>query len=136
MFLIDRDAEAVDEGVEVCAEGSDAACAGDIEMELLGEHKGPVVQDSANHGHGPRILDERADFLTVGVENGGICAEILRVAREMPADLIVMASHGPAAMDYLLGSNSSHVTLHPDCSVYVVREKAKTSEAKFMAEAI
>ena len=74
--------------------------------------------------------------VTIGVENGGICAEILRVASELPADLIVMASHGPMAMDYLLGSNASHVTLHASCSVLVTRERPPVDKSSIMAEAL
>ena len=74
--------------------------------------------------------------VTLGVESGGICAETLRVARELPADLIVMTSHGPVTMDYLLGSNASHITLHAECSVFVVRERATATKQKFMADAL
>jgi nucleotide-binding universal stress UspA family protein len=56
------------------------------------------------------------------VKEGGICAKILEVVRELPADLIVMASHGPLAKDYLLGSNATHVALHAPCSVFIMRE--------------
>lgn len=55
------------------------------------------------------------------VREGGIASEIIHAARELPADLIVMASHGPLLRDYLLGSNASHVALHVPCSVYIVR---------------
>jgi len=75
--------------------------------------------------------------VTVGVEHGSICTEILRVAREMPADLIVMASHGPLTRDYLLGSNAAHITLHAACSVFIAREPASAGkQKKFMAEAV
>lgn len=56
------------------------------------------------------------------VEEGGVCAEILRVAQQLPADLIVMASHGPLRRDYILGSNAGHIALHAQCSVFVVRD--------------
>ena len=68
--------------------------------------------------------------VTIGVEKGGICAEILRVARALPADLIVMSSHGPMVKDYLLGSNASHVTLHAECSVLVARNKPSVDKPK------
>jgi nucleotide-binding universal stress UspA family protein len=60
--------------------------------------------------------------VTSSVARGGIYHEILRVAREMPADLIVMASHRPEMKDYLLGSNAGHIVIHAPCSVFVVRE--------------
>jgi len=56
------------------------------------------------------------------VEEGGICSGILNVVRDVNADLIVVASHGPLARDYLLGSNAAHLALHAPCSVFVVRE--------------
>lgn len=56
------------------------------------------------------------------VEEGSICNNILAVARKLPADIIVMASHGPMIKDYLLGSNAGHIALHAPCSVFVVRE--------------
>ena len=64
-------------------------------------------------------FDTRAE---VSVEVGSIGATILKVAHELEADLIVMASHGPLIKDYLLGSNAAHVTLHAPCSVFVVRD--------------
>ena len=51
-----------------------------------------------------------------------IYAEILRVAEEAGADLIVVGSHRPAMKDYLLGTNASRVVRHARCSVLVARE--------------
>ena len=56
------------------------------------------------------------------VEQGSIYREILRVARDIKADLIVMASHRPELTDYLIGSNAARVVRHAQCSVLVVRE--------------
>lgn len=56
-----------------------------------------------------------------GVAHGSIYQEILRVAAELPADLIVMGSHRPALRDYLLGPNAARVVRHSACSVMVVR---------------
>ena len=58
---------------------------------------------------------------TVVVAGGTVYEEILRVAKEIPCDLIVMASHRPALRDYLLGPNASRVVRHAGCSVMVVR---------------
>jgi nucleotide-binding universal stress UspA family protein len=52
---------------------------------------------------------------------GSVYREILRVARELPADLIVMGSHRPERADFLLGSNAAKVVRHAKCSVLVVR---------------
>ncbi len=56
------------------------------------------------------------------VRNGTIYDEILAVADEIGADLIVMASHRPALRDYLLGPNAARVVRHAKQSVLVVRD--------------
>ena len=56
------------------------------------------------------------------VAAGKIYQQILRVAEETQADLIVMGSHRPELSDYLLGPNAARVVRHADCSVMVVRE--------------
>jgi len=56
------------------------------------------------------------------VAAGKIYQQILRVAKETQADLIVMGSHRPELSDYLLGPNAARVVRHADCSVMVVRE--------------
>ena len=48
--------------------------------------------------------------------------EILRVAEEISADLVVMGSHRPNMEDYLLGPNAARVVRHANCSVLVVRD--------------
>ena len=58
----------------------------------------------------------------VHVGSGPIYKEILRVAEEANADLIIMASHRPELSDYLLGPNAARVVRHANCSVMVVRE--------------
>ena len=51
-----------------------------------------------------------------------IYAEILAVAEEAKADLIVVGSHRPAMKDYLLGTNAARVVRHARCSVLVARD--------------
>lgn len=70
------------------------------------------------------VLREKAPGnLTVEriVALGSVYREILRVAQELPADLIVMGSHRPERKDFLLGSNAAKVVRHAKCSVLVVR---------------
>lgn len=55
------------------------------------------------------------------VGQGTVHREIIAAAEKAKADLIVMASHKPAARDYLLGANAAHVVRHAACSVMVVR---------------
>ena len=56
------------------------------------------------------------------VAEGKIYREILKAAKTIQADLIVMGSHHPELKDYLLGPNAVKVVHHADCSVMVVRE--------------
>lgn len=66
------------------------------------------------------------DFGDVPVEQevryGSIGHEILAAARERSVDLIVMASHRPEMIDYMIGPNAAHVALHASCSVMVLRK--------------
>jgi universal stress protein F len=55
------------------------------------------------------------------VANGSIYEEIIRVADDLGARLIVMESHRPALKDYLLGPNAARVVRHAKQSVYVHR---------------
>ena len=64
------------------------------------------------------------------VTYGGVYREILRVAAEIPADLIVMAAHRPQAGDFLIGSNAERVSRRAHCTVMLVREiRARTASA-------
>lgn len=56
------------------------------------------------------------------VAEGTAYKEILRVADEIQADLIVMAAHRPELRDYFLGPNAERVVRHATRSVLVVRE--------------
>lgn len=56
------------------------------------------------------------------VASGTIYEEILRFAKEVGCDLIVMAAHKPDLKDYLLGPNAARVVRHANCSVFVIRE--------------
>jgi nucleotide-binding universal stress UspA family protein len=55
------------------------------------------------------------------VSYGSVYKEILRVAAEIPADLIVMAAHRPQPGDFLIGSNAERVSRRAPCTVMLVR---------------
>ena len=55
------------------------------------------------------------------VREGSIYREILAVAAEVKADIIIMASRKPSLQTYLLGTNAARVVEHATCSVLVVR---------------
>ena len=56
------------------------------------------------------------------VAHGTIYREILRTAKDIGADLIVMSSYRPELKDYLLGPNAARVVRHFNGSVLIVRE--------------
>jgi len=55
------------------------------------------------------------------VAEGVVYKEIIRVAQEIGADLIIMASHRPELGDFLVGPNAERVVRHFNKSVLVVR---------------
>lgn len=55
------------------------------------------------------------------VRQGTIYSEIVKLAKEIGIDLIVMASHRPELKDFLLGPNAARVVRHADCTVLVIR---------------
>ncbi len=48
--------------------------------------------------------------------------EIIDLASEIGADLIVIASHDPGVADFLLGTVAARVVRHAHCSVFVTRK--------------
>ena len=55
------------------------------------------------------------------VAHGTVYREILKSAKEVGADLIIMHTDRPDVHDYLIGSNASKVVQHATQSVLVVR---------------
>jgi universal stress protein A len=55
------------------------------------------------------------------VEMGSPKAEIVRIAEEQKADLIVLGSHGRHGVALLLGSTAASVMHHAGCDVLAVR---------------
>jgi nucleotide-binding universal stress UspA family protein len=57
--------------------------------------------------------------------------EICKLAHEIPADLIVMPTHGHSGLKHvLLGSTAERVVQHSPCPVFVVRQRKRKSEAR------
>lgn len=63
---------------------------------------------------------DTAQFVT----KGSVYRQIVRVAKEVGASLVVMAPHRPSVKDYMLGSNAARVARLAECSVLIVREQA------------
>lgn len=55
------------------------------------------------------------------VATGRIYEEILNIASQTKADLIVVGAHKADLKDYLLGPNAARIVRHAGCSVYVIR---------------
>lgn len=55
------------------------------------------------------------------VVSGKAYDQILKAAKKVDCDLIVIGSHQPELNDYLLGPNAARVVRHSTCSVHVVR---------------
>lgn len=56
------------------------------------------------------------------IGHGPAYSEILRAAKTVSADLILIGAHRPGLQDYLMGPNASKVVRHARCSVMVVRD--------------
>ncbi|HXR48296.1 MAG TPA: universal stress protein [Candidatus Limnocylindrales bacterium] len=97
-----------------------------------------VVMDSAREA-----LDEIANEIPTA-RNGeklvcfgawGAFQKIVETAREISADLIVMATHGYGAFKRaLLGSAAEYVIRHAPCPVLVVRQKQDYQQTKQAAQ--
>ncbi|MEX0759117.1 MAG: universal stress protein [Tistlia sp.] len=69
----------------------------------------------------PLAADGSAPAIEQEVRFGSIGHEILACAEERQADLIVMESHRPEMLDYVIGPNAAHVVQNARCSVFVLR---------------
>lgn len=56
------------------------------------------------------------------IGHGTVYEEILRVADEVKADLVVLGASRPRAGQFLMGPNASRVAREAHCSVLVVRD--------------
>jgi nucleotide-binding universal stress UspA family protein len=63
-----------------------------------------------------------AEIAEIVMREGHPSTKILEFANETSADMIVIASHDPGLVDYLLGSVAARVVRHAHCSVLVTRK--------------
>ena len=68
-----------------------------------------------------QIASKTDKEITIEVRSGHAYSTILKEAEKVNADLIILASHKPGLKDYFIGSNTTKVVSHADCSVLVVR---------------
>ena len=59
----------------------------------------------------------------VEVGTGTICAGVLEIAERISADLIILASHRPGALDHVHAANAARIARRAPCSVLVVRSQ-------------
>jgi len=55
------------------------------------------------------------------IAEGKAGVQIVQVARDIGADLILVGAHHPAAADYFLGSTAARVARRAPCSVHILR---------------
>jgi len=68
-----------------------------------------------------KAVAEDAPDIVCRVESGKPGVRIVEIAREIGADLIIVAAHHPTAMDYFLGSTAARVARRAPCSVLIQR---------------
>ena len=101
----------------------------DFGMSIVGqyfpdgfEHKALEDAQNALHEFSRDHVPEGIQLQHI-VAHGRIYREVLRIADEIKADLIVMAAHRPETGSAgLLGSNAERVVRHAGSSVLVVRD--------------
>jgi len=96
---------------------------------LMGEYGQPLVQEVFEEqrrmmeGRLHALARELGSDVQVATALGAPHQEIVRLARERPADLIVMATHGRGFVSHaLLGSTTERVLRRAPCPVVVVRD--------------
>ena len=55
------------------------------------------------------------------LQAGTVYDRVIRLARKIDADLILISAHSPELKDYLLGSNAARIVRHSKRSVLVLR---------------
>jgi nucleotide-binding universal stress UspA family protein len=79
-------------------------------------------------------LDLPRDRVSAFVKIGGVYHEVLDVATQEGADLVLVGSHRPAMATYLLGSNATAIVRHAKCSVLVLRNDGQPQPRPSAAE--
>ncbi len=88
----------------------------EIEVELVNESKKQLAKLGQKHAIAEKNLH---------VEIGPTKVEIIRIAEDQKADLIVVGSHGKSGFSALLGSTANAVVHSAKCDVLTVRLKEK-----------
>lgn len=67
------------------------------------------------------VANARTEAIRLHDVTADLDRTLIAKARELGADLVVMGSHVPGALEHLIGSNAGHVAAHAPMSVFVVR---------------
>ncbi len=67
------------------------------------------------------LADKAGVKADIEVREGGSYNQIIKEAKMISADLILIHSHQPGIQDYLLGSTAAKVVRHAACSVLIDR---------------
>lgn len=86
----------------------------DLAQSAMTEAKSALERFAAEVMPGPETA-------ALHVVQGTIYDQILRTARDIGADTIVVGANRPELADYLIGPNATRVARHADQSVLVVR---------------
>lgn len=68
-----------------------------------------------------RDVAQGSDDVECRVAQGKAGVQIVQVARDIGADLILVGAHHPGAADYFLGSTAARVARRAPCSVHILR---------------
>ena len=90
-----------------------AAALGPEHFERMRREAQAILQDWT-----ARKLPKGSD---VHVVQGSVYDAVIRTAKDIAADVIVVGSHRPELKDYLIGPNAARIVRHADQSVIVVR---------------
>ena len=95
-----------------------------VVAQLIPEDYEQKLMEDAQERLASLVKANIPDELSVrqAVRRGSVYKEVIRYARDIQADLIIMAAHRPEISDYLLGPNAAQVVRHADCSVWTIRE--------------
>ncbi|MCU1426635.1 MAG: universal stress protein UspA-like protein [Actinomycetia bacterium] len=102
--------------------------AGGFEGSVYSPEEQQRLWEAEQHNAAVELADTAAALTGCEVQKrmelGDVATTICRVAEELPADAIVMGSHGRTGLKrMLLGSVSEHVVRHAPCPVLVVHER-------------
>ena len=97
---------------------------------LSEETNGPIERVEETRQRGKEALKKLGESFNLEIETifteGDPGHEIIRVAEELSADLIVLGTHGYTGLKkFTMGSVAELVIKHAPCAVFVIRSKEK-----------